>query len=287
MGRYLVGSFQIHAVYFKADSLALRKLTRIDKLLRVRAGPLQTYIITGSHNVQTVFRNYKNLSFDHFQRRVMTHAFGMSTADLNIVLGNPVPGSGFAAEKSPYMTVAHRIYHEHVASTNAVNSLTSKFIEIFSDVIDEEPRNTWQTVSLYGFMRGKMSKPSIVALLGPRILEINPTFIEEFWAFDSVFLRLTYGLPRFAFPKGHEIRDRAVRSTKKWLVDAWARYDWEGPDADVDWEPNFGSRAIRAREALWKKIGLGLDSAASMEFGLVLAYDFPPAWCQLEEKQFS
>jgi hypothetical protein len=79
---------------------------------------------------------------------------------------------------------------------------------------------------------------------------------------------LSYGIPRFAFHKGYERRDHFHVSIRRWLVDAWDRYDWSAPD--VDWEENLGSRLMRTREKTFKEtVGSSLDSRASSEMGLL------------------
>lgn len=83
-------------------------------------------------------------------------------------------------------------------------------------------------------------------------------------------MKLSYGFPRFTIPKAYEARDKVHESTKRWLKDAWERHDWSSPD--VDWEENFGSRVMRAREKNFEEaVGSSLDSRASNEMGLMFA----------------
>jgi hypothetical protein len=168
-----------------------------------------------------------------------------------------------------------QIHHDHITVSTAVNQLTTKFLEVFSDIIDAEPQGQWREVSVYQSLRMRMSKASMTSLCGTRMFEVSPSIVDDYWAWDSVFTKLTYGFPRFAFPKAYEARDRVHESTKRWLKDAWERYDWSSPD--VDWEENFGSRVMRAREKNFKEtLGVSLNSRASSEIGMMIAFASRP-----------
>jgi hypothetical protein len=200
-----------------------------------------------------------------FLRQVMEVPTGIHREEIDLL---------FAPLKSDPKTypsdLFHQIHHDHVTASGAANQLTTKFFELFSDTIDAEPQGQWREVSVYQFLRSRMSKASMAALCGTRMFEVSPGIIDDFWAWDSGFMKLNYGFPRFAFPKAYEARDKLHESTKRWLRDVWERYDWSSPD--VDWEENFGSRLMRVREKNFKEaVGCNLDSRASNEMGLMLA----------------
>lgn len=67
-------------------------------------------------------------------------------------------------------------------------------------------------VQVYEWLRDRMARASIQALCGKVVLEVNPDFIGDFGEFDKVFLKLGYGIPKFAFPKGYEARDRILQA---------------------------------------------------------------------------
>ncbi|KAK0705898.1 hypothetical protein B0T26DRAFT_755470 [Lasiosphaeria miniovina] len=60
---------------------------------------------------------------------------------------------------------------------------------------------------------------------GPRSLELDPNMVGALWDFDMVAFSLLYGLPR-------------------WMMANAARknFDWDGLDAEPDWEEHFGAR---------------------------------------------
>src|ERR1700733_3727724 len=241
------------------------KLALTQPLLRVRLGPLKAYVITGSQNIQAIFRKSKSLSFETFLRQVMEVPTGIRREEVDLFF-TPLKSD----PKMHPLDLFHQIHHDHATASGAANQLTTKFFEDFSDTLDAEPQGQWQEVSVYQFLRSRMSKASMTALCGTRMFEVSPGILDGFWAWDSMFMKLTYGFPRFAFPKAYEARDKVHGSTKRWLKDAWERYDWSSPD--VDWEENFGSRLMRVREKNFKEaVGCNLDSRASNEMGLMLA----------------
>jgi hypothetical protein len=241
------------------------KLAQTQPLLRVRLGPLKAYVITGSQNIQAIFRKSKSLSFEKFLRQVMEVPTGIRPEEVDLFF-TPLKSD----PKMHPLDLFHQIHHDHATASSAANQLATKFFEDFSDTLDAEPQGQWQEVSVYQFLRSRMSKASMTALCGTRMFEVSPGILDDFWAWDSMFMKLTYGFPRFAFPKAYEARDKVHGSTKRWLKDAWERYDWSSPD--VDWEENFGSRLMRVREKNFREaVGCNLDSRASNAMGLMVA----------------
>jgi hypothetical protein len=229
--------------------------------------------VGGPHNVQTLFKNSKSLSIEKFEKQVVANAFGMSRDDLPLFQERkPKDGDSaqFVGKKGRKIPLVE--YNtNHIASTQAVNLLTSKFIEVFEDLIETEPRGNTQTVLLYEYLKEKMFFSSTVARMGPKIFELNLGFNETYWKFDAAFLPLLYGLPRFLNRKNHEARDALVSAALKWEDSAWEDYDWSNGD-EPDWEEHFGSRAVRTRQQMWKTAGVSMDAGAKLEIGLIFAY---------------
>lgn len=76
----------------------------------------------------------------------------------------------------------HQIHHDHVTSSSAVNQLTTKFFKVFSDIVDAEPQGQWREVSVYQFLRARMSKASMTASCGSRMFEVSLSIVDDFWA---------------------------------------------------------------------------------------------------------
>jgi hypothetical protein len=53
----------------------------------------------------------------------------------------------------------------------------------------------------------------------------------------------------------YKAHDRYVVALERWLERALVDFDWEGPEAEKDWEPRFGSRAVRELVRWMKEVG--------------------------------
>ena len=236
-------------------------------ILRARMGPLKVYIITNSSTFQAVFRKSKALSFEYFLRMVMEIPFGYAKAEIDLFFAK-------RNGKSWVWDMFHDIHHEQLTSSKPVDELTDKFVEVMALLLhdDRALTNGEGEVLLWSYLRHRMTEASVTALCGTKILELNPTFIEDFWDFDSSFVKLSQGFPRFAFRKGYEARDKILVAGQRWLAEAWKCYDWDGPDADAAWDENFGARVIRTRERTFvETVGSTLESRASSQVGVIFA----------------
>jgi hypothetical protein len=194
----------------------------------------------------------------------------MSSEDLRIFQekhhedGDSAKDVGKRNKKPP--VVDHNV--NHITSTQAVNLLTYKFIEVFAILMEAEPRGRTQTVLMYEYLKEKMFYASTAALMGPKIFDLNPGFNETYWKFDAAFLPLLYGLP-FPFSREHKnARDTLFEADMRWAQSAWKGYDWSKGD-DPEWEEHFGSRAVRTRHEMWKQGGSSMGAAVSLDMGLL------------------
>lgn len=101
---------------------------------------------------------------------------------------------------------------------------------------------------IYALIQATVFKASTIALCGPHLFTLNPTFTEQFWEFDHHITKLFKQVPRWLTPKSYEIRDKYRSSVKKWLDYA---YDHADPNdngfVSTEWEEYFGARVMRDR----------------------------------------
>lgn len=110
------------------------------------------------------------------------------------------------------------------------------------------------------------------AVCGPHMFSLNPTFAEDFWAFDKNILSLLKGYPRWISPKAWESRDRCLQAVKSWHQYANEHYDDVEIDPDTEYEPLFSAKFIRARQQYYSKIkSITADAKASVDLGLIWA----------------
>lgn len=246
-------------------------------------GPVKCYIISGAQNIQAMFKLSRHLSSDKLERQILNSVFGLSHKDIDIVQqparddGGQVGNMG----KRNRRFDIKKLYQEFLLMPHAVNALTGKFLEGFEEVLgaapeipalreeeeeEEEEAGEWATVNFYEWLKGHMFTASTTALLGSKVLELNPDLAKDFWVFDENMLKLVYGLPRLLARKGHEARDRLVEGAVGWLEDAKRSGDI---DSAEDWDPWFGSRFSREREKMDQKMGLGIRARAGIKIALL------------------
>ncbi|KUM65603.1 hypothetical protein ACN42_g1448 [Penicillium freii] len=108
-----------------------------------------------------------------------------------------------------------------------------------------------------------MAEAALVALMGSRIVELNPDFWPAMWEFARLAPRLMWGLPRWMSPKPWKIRSEFHAMCRRYLDAGDREFDWDGPDVDAEWEPLYGSRM--ARELIsWSKKNLSPETTAGM-----------------------
>lgn len=115
---------------------------------------------------------------------------------------------------------------------------------------------------------------STTAVMGERIFEVCPNITEDFWIFDSHFLSMFFGLPRFFSPDGWDARNRLIESLTNWIQVGVKEYEAAGlgvpdPEDGRDWDPYFGARITRARHALFQEMQMTLGGQASQHLGFL------------------
>ncbi|KAK8069929.1 hypothetical protein PG994_006545 [Apiospora phragmitis] len=131
-----------------------------------------------------------------------------------------------------------------------------------------------EAVHLYGWLRSFMFKASATSFFGERIFTEYPEIVREFWDFEPRFLDLLFGVPKFVNCEPHSAQQRVVKGMTRWVKANDRDMAGKTPNPDIpdqDWEPRWGSRLVRAREALFQDLELSAQGRASMELGLLFA----------------
>ncbi|ETS73857.1 hypothetical protein PFICI_14803 [Pestalotiopsis fici W106-1] len=193
--------------------------------------------------------------------------------------------SGMAIKPNKRSTVAHvdRInFHQARAaqkflSTQHLTFLNEKYLTTFERNLQQlgsHDTDTWvEYPDLYAFLQTNITRTSVEVLMGSKVLEMNPTLIEDFWEFDMAVPWLFRGWPRWFLPRAYSARDRVLDAIKKWHAHAHAQSDCTKlMDDDPEWEPYFGSKLLRARQEYALKMKLmDADARASEDLGLLMA----------------
>ncbi|SPO01744.1 related to cytochrome P450 7B1 [Cephalotrichum gorgonifer] len=254
------------------DSVVRR--VRDGEPIRIRLGNLHAYLISGSKNVQHIFRCSRDLTFEEFALRVAHNVKGLPDADTALV-AKDLSGSSTVSltetnEEDRIWRKFHELYETHLIGSNAVACLTDLFIGNVVEQFNHIRGRGWVECGVDDFMKDKMFRASTVALAGPGVFDIDPEFAETFWAYDKDFMSLLYGLPRFLCRSGWQARDRCLETVRRYLEKGWQNIDWSATqDHNPNWEPNFGSKLVREREVAMDKYGITLQGRASFQMGLI------------------
>lgn len=126
---------------------------------------------------------------------------------------------------------------------------------------------------LYRFLQMHVARASIEAMCGEYILRLNPTLVEDFWAFDQSVGTLLKGLPRWMCPREYAARDKLLASVKKWHAFAHQHSDCTKTEPeDPDWDPYFGHKLVKERQKYSLKMAaMDADACASEDMGLIFA----------------
>ncbi|KAK8085446.1 cytochrome P450 [Apiospora hydei] len=176
----------------------------------------------------------------------------------------------------------HEVSSKHLLRPTGADVLLRSFSRFMkAGVMEESTRlagagdsKTGETVVLFPWLRSFMFKASATSFFGEHLFKEYPALMSDFWEFEPMFLDLLFGVPKFVNSVPHTLQKKVHRGMTAW-VEANDRAMGDkvpSPDVpDVDWEPRWGSRLVRAREALFKSLGISAAGRASFELGMMFA----------------
>ena len=238
----------------------------------VRLGPEKSYIALSAAAVEAMFQSTRYISSDRFVRMIIHHGFNMPLEDVNKIL-KKYPKTSEDTIKAKPMYSQDPIMQRYLISQDAVNVLTAKFIEVFNTALENDttiPAKGEATVDLYEWVKGRMFVGSTTSIFGSYILEVYPDIGKDFFAFDSRFLKIVYGTPKFLAGDVYTALKRLLKGTEQWLNKALPKLEGQlDPTEGPDWEPYLGCRLQRGREKLFAEAGLSMKAKASQQVGLL------------------
>jgi hypothetical protein len=223
-------------------------------------GGMPTYVLAGG--AEALFKASKLTDRKRFDEIVMRQGFGTGKEDFekftHTVHGLVEGGKG-------KLSVQDSLYHEFLLAPQQVNVLTGKFVETFRAELGKIDRSKTDLVRA---VRDAMFTASTTAFMGSKVLELCPNWGEDFWTFDADMLKLFYGLPRFISKDVHAALERLLDAGEKWHTEARKNFDAEAAK-DLDWEPWYGCRFLRARQDMYAMAGLSARGSASPDIGFL------------------
>jgi cytochrome P450 len=227
-------------------------------------------MVSGEHNIQKINTPSPVISPDVFFIEVMRNVWGSKQSELDKFTSdksgrrkNPIPGHEVAPGQPRLWHGQHHVYSEYLQRTEFSNQLTDKYYGLFSEKLEKQPLGSWTEVSLIDFFEHDMAEAALVALMGSRIVQLNPDFWQAMWEFARLAPQLMWGLPRWINPEPWKIRAKFHNMCRKYVDNAAREFDWNRPDREVGWEPIYGSRM--ARELIrWATEHLSPETTAGM-----------------------
>ena len=240
-------------------------------------GGKRAHVVNSAAAVQALFKS-KHVSRELFNYQIATQALGTSRRDAELMwppsidAGHPtLTATEKDKTKVDKKDGMDALNHEYLLSQTAVNSLTNKFMEYFRSALETEDFDReWKTVDLLSWLKKIMFNASTTAVLGTKILEMNPNLAEQFWEYDSGFLARFYGVPKFVKPTAYACMDEMLNQTQKWVETVLAEFHNRPPE-EPDWEPLLGSKVVRARHRFYEREGLSSRGKAAFDIGFLFA----------------
>ncbi|KAH7318291.1 cytochrome P450 [Stachybotrys elegans] len=250
-------------------------------IVRFSLGPKTVYLVVGAQNIRTFFS--RDLVHDITNQEQMTR-FALPTLykmkadevrrweeDNSGVTKTPIRGTEHIPARQRLWYNYEHIYAEYLGKQQYVRPLVAMFTRNLGQVLQSYPTDQWTTISIQDICRGQIAQAAISALFGPNMVGLSPDFVDRFWDFDKHVFRLVMGLPRWMNPAPSKAHDRYTDCIEKWLADASDGFDWDGDEAEADWEPRFGGRAVRELYKWMKETDWRNETIAATLGALVFA----------------
>ncbi|KAK4442767.1 cytochrome P450 [Podospora aff. communis PSN243] len=240
--------------------------------LLYRLGPRKVYIVQGADNVAPLLRVTNDAGSEAFIVGILAQ-LDMNKSDIDKFRRDT---SSRLKRKSPWSATPdgervwyglHRVYEEWMTRMRFSYSMAGRYAVDFERRVTSCAEEGGFAVGegveggVFGFVKGAMGAASVVAMCGGRILERNPGFVELAWEFDEIAFYVLKGAPRWRDRRPFEVRDRFLGAIGRWLDEAWREFDWEGEDAESEWEEKFGSRFSREMVRWFLDQGMSMKSA--------------------------
>jgi hypothetical protein len=236
-----------------------------------------TFHTSGAEHVNAFFK-VKGVSGNANTTVAMEKSFGSPRHSVEFYDADdsghlPTPRAGCTVQpENRIMYEIHKLVNVNL-SGESLMGITSRFQTFLAQQLIEtgEISDEWTNIpDLYSFMQRHVMTAATVSMFGPYILSLNPTFIEDFWAWSKDMGTLYMGLPRWLVPAAYRNRTKVLDNIKRWHKYAHEHYDCSqvGPE-DVGWEPYFGSKFSRKRQAMfgrWEQLDETAKAADDLGF---------------------
>ena len=236
------------------------------------------YVVSGRHNIKAVLREpdlhtraYKSLAVQNILK-MPKDTLALWLSDDSGVHVTPHPTSSIPAHL--------RIDYLHYSSVHKFLSgpglkpfadrFTTNLITQLKDRTDLG--DEWMLLpDLFLLVQEEFLTASLKAMCGDYLLSSCPSFVQDYWKFNTALYTLAKGYPRWMKPQAYHDRNQCLELLKKWhkLI---RPYFNDINLEHADWNPYYGTEYMKFRHMAWSKMdAMGPDSAAAEDLGLIWA----------------
>ncbi|KAI1128000.1 cytochrome P450 [Nemania abortiva] len=258
------------------------------KPVMVKAANTRLVLVGNPEHVTGVFKNSRFLSTRFIIERVQRLLVGIPpetlplyTADNSGMAAEPRKASKVAQEDRILFHQAHT-HHKWLASPY-LEPIAESFLRVLHEGISVlEIGESWvEYPDLYRFMRLIIVRANIEATLGSKVLELNPSLVEDFCDAATTVPKFLNGWPRWLAPKGFKARDRVIKALEKWHAYANVAGDYNSTrDGDPEWDAIWGSKCEKIRQQYMngtKRLTPYARACEDWGFLIGLNYNTPPS----------
>lgn len=248
----------------------VRDALKVHNIVGFHIGPMKFYMVKNSRSIQAMFRTSSNISSNKFMSMIFENLMNFSKQDVAKFendttgrLATPAPGTKKVPGEMRYWFRYHQILHDYLARAHETNLLGVLYQRFLMERWTRFPIGSWsEPVGIKELLYSDMFIAATHTFAGPRMLEFNPGLLGVFWEFVDIAMSLVWGLPRWLNRHAVDSRRKFHGACAKYLEANFAEFDFNGPDAEADWEPIWGSRANRELCKFFRDSGFALNSQA-------------------------
>ncbi|KAI0545637.1 cytochrome P450 [Xylaria curta] len=264
----------IHKIFTRIQRL------HSDKPLLARAGHLRFFLITDPNLVKVIFRNSKKMSNKSVTLFALQHLLKLPKTTVNFYWADdsgmgkiPRKNSVTSPENRINFLISHNI-KRYLSSTH-LTALNGRYMAVLAQEMSSHgSTNEWITYpDLHAFIQQITIRASLEALIGSKIFEIYPNFVEDLMTFLSDVPKFFGLLPSLRIPRAYQARRRLLEGIKRWHCIALQNSNCDDVEPEKpEWEPYFGSKLLRIRQQYSLKLeDMTADARAAEDLGLVFA----------------
>jgi hypothetical protein len=251
--------------------------------VQIRVANQQYFFISGAQSILRLFRTSRELSTVPASVTILETAFGSPPETASILINDntgfsvqPLEGSNPIPQDQRFHHIIHNALHTNLMGEGLAD-LASRYLENLEKELDalSGESNEWIEIpDLYMLVQNTIFRASTMAICGPTLFELNPTFTDDFWEFDIKVGGLFKGLPRFLVPSSYRVRDRLIDGIMKWHQFAESHIDRKDEELEKKlWEPYYGSKLLRDRARELSQVkGYNDKARAANDLGLIWGY---------------